>query len=162
MRQRLVLDWEPLIEAYIPITKTNPRKQLRVYSISYRGISFRYTNHKVALTTAIDRRMLHWFGPAICWSAVDAAITWRCGTRRSLQFHNGCHRWRCRHVGYRTHNILLRRPDTGCDLGDLETRGRTPPRTAYRFLLDLHQAAIWPLRNGITTSACTQSKEIVV
>ena len=105
--------------------------------------------------------MLHRLGSAICSSTVNTAITWRRGTWSGLQFHNSRHRGRCHYVGQSANSILLLlllRSDAGCDLGHLETWGRTTPRTAYRLLLDMHQATIRPFRNGTAISACIQRK----
>jgi hypothetical protein len=102
--------------------------------------------------------MLHRLGSAICSCTVDTAITWRRGTWCGLQFHDSRHRGRYHYVGECANSILLLRSDTGCDLGHLETGGRTAPRTAYRLLLDLHQATIRPFRNGTAISACIQRR----
>ena len=107
--------------------------------------------------------MLHRLGSAICSSTVDTAITWRRWTWGGLQFNNGRHWGRCHYVGQGVNSImlvllLLLRSDTGGDLGHLETRGRTAPRTAYRLLFDVHQATIWPFRNGTAISACIKRK----
>ena len=115
----------------------------------------------VQLTTAVDWRMLHRLGSAICRSTVNTAITWRRGTWSGLQLHNSRHSGRSHYVGQSANSILLLLllgSYTGGDLGHLETRGRTAPRTAYRLLLDLHQATIRPFRNGTATSACIQTK----